>query len=159
MRKNKGFTLIELIVALSIFGLIIPATMNIFLSGIEGQRKSYAIQIAQENIRYALESMSKEIRMSRIKDTSTINTLNITAYKSTGVEDVTYSLSSGKIMRNGQAITSSKMNVTSMKFYLSNVGDPSSTATIAIIMESLEGESQKRAKINLQTTVSTRDYY
>lgn len=63
--KNKGFSLIEIVVSVSIFSILMIATTGIFKSVIEGQRSAITAQNTQESLRYALEVMSKEIRNAK----------------------------------------------------------------------------------------------
>lgn len=66
MKKNKnGFTLVEIIVALAIFSIIIGITSGVFLSGIQAQRKTLASQDLLDQTNYALEYMSRALRMAR----------------------------------------------------------------------------------------------
>lgn len=67
-KNNKGFTLLEMIVAMFLFTLIMLAATQIFQLVIEGQRNALASQDIQESMRYALEVMSKEIRMAKRSD-------------------------------------------------------------------------------------------
>jgi prepilin-type N-terminal cleavage/methylation domain-containing protein len=63
-----GFTLMEIIVATSIFAVFVVIIANIFQSVVEDQRRTIAMQNIQENLRYVLEVMSKEIRQAQRSD-------------------------------------------------------------------------------------------
>ncbi|GAG04696.1 unnamed protein product, partial [marine sediment metagenome] len=67
--QNKGFTLVELLVSISIFSLIVSAMSGAFVSTIRAQRKSVAFQQLLEQTSYLEEYMSRAIRMAR-KDLS-----------------------------------------------------------------------------------------
>ena len=60
LRKRSGFTLVELLVALALAGLVSAAIYNIYIS----QNKSYAVQerVAemQQNLRVAMYMMKRE---------------------------------------------------------------------------------------------------
>ncbi len=65
--KNKrGFTLIEMIVALSIFVLTVLMATNIYLLINNAQRKVVAMQRVQDDVRYLFEAISQEIRLGQI---------------------------------------------------------------------------------------------
>lgn len=159
MKKNsRGFTLIELLVALGVFALTITLAIDIFLSGLEGQRKSSAFQLVQENGRYALEMMSREIRMSKINSSHGYDDeLDITAFKPSGSEDVIYQLRDGLILRNSQPITSAKVVVSALDFYIRKNG-VQPNVTVAMTIETTGAKPEQKAKINLETTISSRDY-
>ena len=60
---NKGFTLLEVVVAAGIFAASMTILIGIITSVINAQRKIEHIQSVQDNIRFALELMTKELRM------------------------------------------------------------------------------------------------
>ncbi len=63
--QSKGFTLVELLVSISIFSLILSAMSGAFVSTIRAQRKSVAFQQLLEQTSYLEEYMSRAIRMAR----------------------------------------------------------------------------------------------
>jgi prepilin-type N-terminal cleavage/methylation domain-containing protein len=63
-KNRKGFSLLEMIIAIALFAVIMLAATQIFQLVIESQRNSIASQDIQENMRYALEMIGKEIRMA-----------------------------------------------------------------------------------------------
>jgi type IV pilus assembly protein PilW len=64
LRKRSGFTLVEILIALVLAGVVSAAIYNVYIS----QNKSYAIQdrVAemQQNLRAAMYMMRREIRMA-----------------------------------------------------------------------------------------------
>lgn len=156
--KNKGFTLIETLVALGVFSIVIAIVTNLFAAGLKEQRKSLTLQYLQNDARYILELMSREIRMSRVEADSTKDLLHITAYKPSGTEDVTYSLNNGKIFRNSESITSDRINVNRFNFYLANQSSPPTLVTIVLDTNGKGTSIEQGTAINLQTTISTRDF-
>ncbi|MFA5163040.1 MAG: prepilin-type N-terminal cleavage/methylation domain-containing protein [Patescibacteria group bacterium] len=64
--ENKsGFTLVEVLVATTIFVVIMLSATSIFKYALEGQKKSLMSQNVQESLRYFLEVIGKEIRMAQ----------------------------------------------------------------------------------------------
>lgn len=157
-RKNKGFTLIEMIVALGVFSMVIAAATNLFTAGLKGQRKSLTLQYLQNDTRYILELLSKEIRMSHIETDSMEDILHITAFKLSGSEDVVYSLSDGKIFRNGESLTSNHVNISRFKFYIYEKSKSPVLVTVIMDAEGIGTDIEQQTVINFQTTISTRDY-
>jgi prepilin-type N-terminal cleavage/methylation domain-containing protein len=62
--KNKGFTLMELIVVMAVFLFIIGAAIGIFISIIQNQRRILSQQELLNQASYAEEYMSKALRMA-----------------------------------------------------------------------------------------------
>lgn len=57
-----GFTLLEMVVSIGIFSVVIVATIGLMLSISSAQIKAANIQAVQDNIRFGLELLTKEIR-------------------------------------------------------------------------------------------------
>jgi len=69
--QNKGITLIELLVAVTIFAIVIAAISGLILSGIRMQRIFLNTQADLDQVSYAIEYMSRAIRMARKQLTPT----------------------------------------------------------------------------------------
>lgn len=57
-----GFTLLEMIVSIGIFGFVLLSIIGIFQTVISTQQRAFAAQDVEESIRFAFEIMAKEIR-------------------------------------------------------------------------------------------------
>lgn len=68
IENNKGFTLIEVIVVIAVFMLIIGAAIGMFISIVKHQRSILAEQELLNQSSYAIESISKALRMARRDD-------------------------------------------------------------------------------------------
>ena len=64
IERERGVTLVELMLVVGIMGIVLAATYNMF----DFQQKSYSVQdnvaVMQQNVRVGLEYMVKEIRMA-----------------------------------------------------------------------------------------------
>ena len=76
--KQKGVTLIELLVALVIFGIVIGAIYRLFIV----QTNAYTLQDqvveVQQSVRSTMEIMLRDLRMTGFDDDSTTSTVTIT---------------------------------------------------------------------------------
>jgi prepilin-type N-terminal cleavage/methylation domain-containing protein len=63
MKSTKGFTLIEMMVAVSIFAIVMLVATGALLSIVDANRKAQSQQTAFSNLDFALESMSRAIRV------------------------------------------------------------------------------------------------
>lgn len=91
IKNRSGFTLIEMIVSVSVFSITIVAATGIFLSVTEVQRSAVASQNVQESMRYVFEALSKEVRMTGQATTSCdtwLDTINNSGQK---LQDATFS--------------------------------------------------------------------
>jgi len=162
--KNKGVSLLEFIIAMAIFIIVITLVLGLFGSSLKGQRKNIAMQDVQENARYLLSFISKEIRMSEISGI-TSNALEL--IRSDG-EQISYVFNDneGQLERTvagdpgaSGCISSSDVFITG-SFYALGVGDSDDQqvrVTIIMTVEKLGTKTEERAKINVQTTLSQRN--
>lgn len=60
--SSKGFTLIELMVSLSVFAIVMVVSTGTLLTFIDANAKAQAVYEATENLAFALDSMTREIR-------------------------------------------------------------------------------------------------
>ena len=61
--KSSGFTLIEMIVALSIFTVVMTVALGSLLSVISANKKSQAIQSLMTNLNFAIDDISRNARV------------------------------------------------------------------------------------------------
>ncbi len=67
-KKTKGFTLIEIMIAIALFSTVITAFLGLFTSAFSSQKRSLNISYLLNNASYATEYLSRAIRMAE-KDT------------------------------------------------------------------------------------------
>jgi len=176
-KKDKGFTLVEMLVAIAIFGLLAGAFTGFMLSALQAQRRILVTQELLNNASYVLEYMSRSIRMAK-KD---INSQCITAgqnYSSDGLslkflnyqqdECQEFFLEGGilkekKTRLNGSSestndLTPANLQVTN--FEVKVTGDEAGQQPKVTLKLTIEGRGEKpelRPQITLQTSVSQRD--
>jgi len=183
--KSEGVTLIEMLVAVTIFGITIGAISGLFISGIRTQRRVLATQELLDQTSYALEYMGRALRMAK-KDTNRtcLTTANYNYENPSGVSTVRFINYNGicqeffsennqlkekkssdgtaaNLPPSGTPITSDKLQVNFLKFNLSGEAQPPTDnlqPRVTIFME-IEGRGPvgERPKIQIQTSISQRD--
>lgn len=63
LNLNKGFTLVELLVATLIFTMVAVVSMGALLTTFGSAKNSRALRFAMDNVNFAIESMTRSIRM------------------------------------------------------------------------------------------------
>ena len=81
-QKNKGFTLIELIVSIALFGFVSVVMVGAMLSVVGANAKSQALTNATNSLNFAIESMVRELRVGK-----TYNCANNPTRASTNLQD------------------------------------------------------------------------
>lgn len=62
IKRNKGFTLIELMIATTLFTIIVTMGMGSLVVSSNAAKASQKLRIAVDNINFAMESMTRELR-------------------------------------------------------------------------------------------------
>jgi prepilin-type N-terminal cleavage/methylation domain-containing protein len=65
MKKEQGFTLLEVIVVITILGLVVSTLTDLFSTGVGFWQRSSNQTELQYNLRFALRDMVADIRMAR----------------------------------------------------------------------------------------------
>lgn len=160
-RNGAGFTLIELIVAVALFITVLSVVLTLLNTALKAHRRVIALQNVEENARFLLEFMAKEIRMSTI-NSSTETSLNITR---SDRELVIYTFSGGRLERttsepSDSGPISSDQVIVNGRFYAEGIGDGDRAqpkVTITMGLEGIGAKIEEKAQINVQTTISQRN--
>lgn len=165
--SQHGFSLVELLVAATIFTFVVTGVSELFVQAIDLQRRASGVQKIEENAQFVIESIAREVRVSAVAsgDASCAgspgpSTRQLTILHPTnGAVTYTYDPAMGTILRNGQAITTSDVKFTLFAFCVSGSGHDGlqTRVTMPMTIESISGRPSARVNVSLQTTVVSRD--
>jgi len=169
-----GTTLFELVVAMSIFVILILAVTSIYQLVYQSQRNAIDARNTQESMRYVMEVFSKELRSAKrdgnvftagicanvadgqIYDT-TGSVLNFRNYKD---QCMRYYLNGNSLMVNRGAVTASatpnEIKVSNLQFVVQGITEQA-RVTFKADVEALNRTGNKQ-QLKIQTTVSSRYY-
>lgn len=182
LHSNKGFTLIELMIAVSLFTVVMVVSTTMFLRSIDTQARSVKAKSLQEGMNYALSIMANEATNAIQDPTScdpgfsqcivgtdffcAISSNTKLRFRNSNSDCVLYELendSNGvsrlKITRKDKTgyLTPEDISISSLKFYAANDND--TTYPIGKVTIELYGQAVNREKnpdtLRLQTTVAT----
>jgi prepilin-type N-terminal cleavage/methylation domain-containing protein len=153
IKKQKGFSLIEMMVVVCILGLIILGLVTFFTGGARSWISGQSQLEAQRNARQAMDIMVREIREGKSvsSGTPTSITVNIPALGSDPAGSVTYTWAGtpgSPINREGNPLID---NVKTVSFLST---DPSK---VHIILE-VDVDADGNPDITLDTDVNLRNY-
>ncbi|MBI2454430.1 MAG: prepilin-type N-terminal cleavage/methylation domain-containing protein [Parcubacteria group bacterium] len=159
---DRGFTLVELIVAIAVFATVVTVVSSIFVSSVGSQRKNVNNQDVLDNARYVLETMGRSIRQSVIvTGNGTGSTLTVN-HPTKGV--TTYVLDNSQVKEsvggNTVALSSSNVSVQGLTFIVQGNGSTDNIqpkVTISISLKNAQGAASTESIANLQTTVTPRN--
>ena len=171
MRTNKGFTLIELMTALSIFIIIMTISMSSILSVFDANRKSRSLKTVLNNLNLAIEGMSKEMRFGKNyhcgsgivtsqQNCPSGDTL-MSFLSSSGIQ-TTYRFNAGAIEKqigDGEyiALTAPEIIIDDLVFYTLGAGTGDTLQPkVFIKIKSHAGSGKNQSNFTLQTLVSQR---
>ncbi|MEK7452623.1 MAG: prepilin-type N-terminal cleavage/methylation domain-containing protein [Patescibacteria group bacterium] len=100
IKEKNGYTLIELMLAISIFSIAVSICVNMFINAIKLQRSAIAVQNVSDNGRYIMEIIAREIRTGKVN-----------SFILNGTDDLSFQSNSPNRAGN------------TLKFYLSLSGD------------------------------------
>lgn len=179
-KGTKGFTLIELMVSLSVFIIVMTVSLGSILSILNANEKSQSKKTAMDNLNYALESMSRTIRfgtsfycgttaVTSPSPAPTNDCTSVPGSTSLSIRDangvlVVYSLSGGQIMKavNNQTptpVTSPEVTINRLAFYVfgSAAWPDQNQPRVTLSLSGTVGtRAATQSTFNLQTTVSER---
>lgn len=165
--ENKGYTLIEMLVAMALFSILIVMVMNTFMRGFYFQKRIVEMQALQREEAYLTETMSREIRMATDINISqqALNGANTLVFTNNEGNATTYCLatssgacsSTGQYFAiNGKVVNSTEINVKGLKFYTSqNFAAKQPIVTIVLLLQS---KKETGVETRLQTSVAMRLY-
>jgi len=76
-KKRKGFTLVELMVSLVISSIIMLGVASLYSSSRKGQKTNESLARIQENLRFAADMMTRDIRMAGYAGCRSSSTTNV----------------------------------------------------------------------------------
>jgi len=181
-RLNFGFTLIEIMVSVSVFAVIMVISSGSIISVFDANRKSQTLRTVMDNVSLTMESMVRNIRFgtnyhcditvgtrTQPLDCFDANGRDSIEIRSSDGKQIAYSLSSGRIVRtiDGSSpyyLTSSDMTITDLTFWVygslpyANGTNVSQPMMIIVIRGFAGSKASSRSEFTLQTEVSQRTF-
>lgn len=164
-KNKKGLTIVELLVAMTIFLVVISIAVGGFVSLIRLQTQSQVITDVQQNARISLEQVTRLSRQADKVEIKTIDSLrdslvvvisgNTACFGISGEERlVKYnSHDSSGCTGSDLTLTDSAVKITKFKFERSNNVPPSLSIHIIVEAANPSGSSINEDKIELNTSV------
>lgn len=103
-KSTRGFSLIEIIVAVGVFTVVAMLTVGSLLILTAAEKRVASVQINQDNIRFAVDLMSREIRTSNGADYSDECGTSCLTVRLADGNLVTYSLVGTRLMRQVEGL-------------------------------------------------------
>lgn len=173
-KNQNGFSLIEIIIAISIFIMVLTVATTAFVNNSSYQKRITALQDAENNARYILEVMAREIRLARDIDNGQRSIAlgdNDFSFKNYKDDAVIYCssdaggncVSGGDYLARmaggaGQVLNTSSVRIKNLNFITNNFADSPARQKIITIFFTAESANNPDIKIDIQTSVTARIY-
>ncbi len=185
INNYQGFTLIEVMVSVTLFAVIILSVTSIFKLAIDGQRSAIATQNVQESLKYFLEVTSKEIRMAQRNEGTCLNlgydqifqTLHgsygdnlyfknyygecVTYYLSPDGDNVRFRITRrtpGLPDKPSYFISPAKIRIDDLRFVISSTASTSQPMVTMNLRANALDSAQFKSEMTLQTSITSRYY-
>ncbi|MCH8741436.1 prepilin-type N-terminal cleavage/methylation domain-containing protein [Patescibacteria group bacterium] len=178
MNKNKAFSLIEMLVAVTVFTLIMGSAAGLFIAGIRSQAKALVFNKLIDETGFVMEKMSRALRMAK-KDLSASCTqscpgCNYAPLPSLGDSTISFINSQDECMAfyggsfvgpllyqdpGFNELISTDFEVTSVVFDLSGESQseiPNLQPRVTILLK-IKNANAAKPEMTIQTTISQRN--
>ncbi len=177
--QTSGFTLIELMVAMSLFAIVMVISLGAILTIVNANRASQSLESVMNNLNFAVEAISRDIRTgssygascNTSSDCPAINFLNSKGvWVDYELNKITHAIQkktqppgSESSWSDLQDVTGPDVQINNLQFFVSGDGtaDGLQPRVLLIIQGSAGNVGKGYADFNIQTTLSQRavDYH
>lgn len=164
MKNNKGYTLMEMLVVIVLFGIIGTVASETIIFTLRGTAKADAISKVRNNIDYAVGEMEREIRgASKITSACTGVAASSITFLDQNNSSVTYSCVGINSNNLPSSIASSSASLTSSNITLSACSftcAPGTTSSPAQVTINLTGQDSgiQTVPVTVSTQITLRTY-
>jgi type II secretory pathway pseudopilin PulG len=158
-KSGGGFTLVELVVAVGIFSLVTLVLAGAFVATFRSQRSAFAFLHMQNNVRHALEVMSREMRTGTGFVLPASNHIRFIDDRNRTIEYCLHenmirkTIDHGPCPLNSLEVTAAGVRVENLQFVLTGAAaDDGQQPRITILLRIVSGG----ISADLQTTITQR---
>lgn len=174
LEYRKGFTLVEMLVAVALFLVVMVVALGALLSMSQANRKAQSIKAVVNNLNSSLESMTRNIRTGRSYDLPNDPSRDYFTFIQSDGRYAAYCLdSTSKTIRrlidtspitalcsDFLPLTATEVKIEKLDFYLTGAtaGDSYQPKLTVLIKGYVQVSAGQQSKFNLQTSVTQRLY-
>ncbi len=173
LKNKKAFTLVELLIAISLFSIIAFISMGAIITIFDANKNSQASKTVVDSLNFNIDDMARTIRFGNSYDCGGISTPanpNDCSLGSSELalifdgDNIIYRLNSGAIQKSSDGgytysnITSSDVVIDYLRFYVfgSSFGDINQPFVLAVIKGYVSSKPTAQSRFMLQTIMSQR---
>ena len=175
-KASSGFTLIELMVSVSIFMMVMTISMGSILGIFDANRKSRSLKTVMNSLQLTIDTISREMRYGKnyhcgspgqddVPNDCASEPKSYISFLSSEGDQITYKLDNGAIKKsvNGGSfipVTGQDLVVQSLTFYVvgAPAGDMRQPKAIMLVKGYSGSNTRSRSDFALQSMVSQRTF-
>ena len=162
-KRQKAFTLVEVLVSVGLFVMAIIALSQVYISVIRSERIAYALLNSENNIRNSLESITRSFRLGKnFEPLANGKTMCFDYYMDADWQNICYRFNEDyqtleRRYQTGQymSLLDPQLKVNYLQFYIKG-GTSDSQASIIVVLEVSTKVRNREYLFNLQTAVTPR---
>ena len=166
-QKNKGFTLVEMLIAVSLFIVIVTISIGAILSVFDANRRAQSSKTVVDNLNLSIEDMARTVRFGknyRCGAGTNCSAGGINLAVDFKGATVAYRFSGNALERsddNGASykpITSPETVIEYLRFYVlgSGVGDTSQPYVVVVLRGYVGNKPTAQSRFTIETIMSQR---
>lgn len=164
-KKLGGFSIIEMLVAATVFSFLIIIVSGLYVRVLALQRRANGAARVQENTLFLIESIAREIRVSKVTSGDTdcmggggTDFIRLD-HPVSGIVDYAYDSATGEVSRDGGILNSPDVRFTDLQFCVSGSGPDNLQTRVTLLMtaENVTPSPGDQVSFTIQTTVTSRD--
>jgi prepilin-type N-terminal cleavage/methylation domain-containing protein len=159
--KNKGFTLVELLVSTAIFSMVLVAIIGVIVTIMDVNKKSRTLSLVMNELNFTVESMNRSIKTGDVI-TNSGGTVSSLVVEDQNEDTITYFLQGGGIYKqtntldSSNKITSDEIIIEDLNFIVKH-NDPNTQPLVIIAVRGYaEIGGRIKTDFNIQTAISQR---
>lgn len=160
--RKRGFTLIELMVAVSIFTMVVTISMTAIFTVVDANKKAQSLKSVMNNLNFALETMTRTIKTGQI---NSVNPNSITITDQSG-NLIVYGFVAGGSGTNGKInkcvggdcenLVAPEVDITKLEFKGVHIGGGGQPMVVLVVKGTTKLSERVSSNFSIQTTITQR---